>query len=66
MTKELVVIALGLIGVLLVAANTIPGCNEQTHRFHMDRIRACAESCGARGVVVNDPENVYYPCVCSH
>lgn len=63
-STKLMVTVLGLALILAVSLGfSVPGCSERDHRHYVQRIEACTQTCGERGVALNQP---YYspPCVC--
>lgn len=52
-----------ILGLAAMLGQCAPGCDERTHRHVIERMHACIETCGDRGVALNQPSNSP-PCVC--
>lgn len=52
------------ITLISVVAASAPGCETREHQFTIRLMEACTESCGARGVAVNDQVGADRNCVC--
>lgn len=41
-----------------------PGCDQRTNQHYLDRMQMCIDSCGSHGVMVNQPGNNGFSCLC--